>query len=95
MVEDESRLERCNEFFALEKKDAALFTELLRRFLSFGSSVGFLPDAPEAELRLSRPNPGSLGLTVENVGLVPVEIKSLFSLGGLVEPPNIRFSNPP
>ena len=95
MVIDESRLDRCNEFFALEKKDAALFTELLRRFLSFRSSVCFLPDVPEGEVRLSRPNAASLGLTVGEVGLVPVGIKSVFSLGGLVEPPNIRFSNPP
>ena len=95
MVADESRPDRCNEFFALEKKDAALFTELPRRFLSFGSSLCFLLDAPVGDVRLSRPNVASLGLSVGDVGLVPEGIKSVFSLGGLVEPPNIRFSNPP
>jgi len=90
---------REREFLALLKKLAALVTVLLLRFFS--------PAGPWSSLwRRKNPAPGgenrfSRGLAFSGWRLfrefvsIPGTVASVLSLGGLEEPLNILFSNPP
>lgn len=100
LLDDSRELERCNEFLALVKNDAALLTVLLLRLLSppgLWSSFDFLPNGPlESEVLFSRTAAASSVSMVRAVGPMPEWGRvSAFSLVGLEEPPNILFSNPP
>lgn len=93
--------ERLNEFLAFVKKDAARVTELPLRFLpppETGSALVFFAKGPDEIVFFSLVvAAGSSAMTGGRFGPEAPECVtgSAFSLGGLVEPPNILFSNPP
>lgn len=117
MPEDSRELLRLNEFFAFEKKVAALFTVLLRRFFSpppalwspvdrrkrdvEGGDSFFCDTAVSPVGLLAKTGVSGLAGKESTFSLVEgsepggAGIESAFSLGGLEEPLNILFSNPP
>ena len=96
-----SRELRLSEFFALEKKVAALVTVLLLRFFSplpvVCSSVVLRPKKEElgGENFFCDTLESSVFTAKEFESTLGVGIESILSLGGLEEPLNILFSNPP
>jgi hypothetical protein len=98
-----SRPFKLREFFALLKKLAALVTVLLLRFFSAAGPWSSLcrrvkNPAPGGENRLSRGLELSALVSVWRVKELSMPVsgsESTLSLGGLEEPLNILFSNPP
>jgi hypothetical protein len=91
---------QLNEFLALENNVAALVTVLLLLFFSppgLGSSLALRPKNPPGGENFFWDTVASSVLTVRDGVLMASEcgIVSSLSLGGLEEPLNILFSNPP
>lgn len=94
-------LDRLREFLALVKKDAALVTVLLRRFFSppglfWSSLVRRVKKPPGGEDFFWLTLASSVWMLKGGVSMAPERaMESVLSLGGLEEPLNILFSNPP
>jgi hypothetical protein len=100
LKEEPSRVPfREREFLALVKKLVALVTVLLLRFFSpagpWSSLCRRKKPAPGGENRFSRGLAFSGWRLRELVSMPGTEVASILSLGGLEEPLNILFSNPP